>query len=122
MKKFLLQRWKSINHAWSGLRIFMKTEVHARLHLTAAVMVLFAGWIFDFSLFEWLFVIISIGLVFLAEIFNTVLERMMDFVHPDVHPEVKVIKDMAAGAVLWISFIVFIVGLILFGSRWVAGG
>lgn len=100
----------------------MKTEVHARLHLTAAVMVLFAGWIFDFSLFEWLFVIISIGLVFLAEIFNTVLERMMDFVHPDVHPEVKVIKDMAAGAVLWISFIVFIVGLILFGSRWVAGG
>lgn len=122
MKKFLLQRWKSINHAWCGLRIFMKTEVHARLHLTAAVMVLFAGWIFDFSLFEWLFVIISIGLVFLAEIFNTVLERMMDFVHPDVHPEVKVIKDMAAGAVLWISFIVFIVGLILFGSRWVAGG
>lgn len=122
MKKFLLQRWKSINHAWSGLRIFMKTEVHARLHLTAAVMVLFAGWIFDFSLFEWLFVIISIGLVFLAEIFNTVMERMMDFVHPDVHPEVKVIKDMAAGAVLWISFIVFIVGLILFGSRWVAGG
>src|SRR5690625_2197634 len=89
MKKFLLQRLKSISHAWQGLLVFIKTEVHARIHLIVAVLVLFAAWLFSFSMIEWLFVILSIGLVFLAEIFNTVLERVMDFVHPDQHPEVK---------------------------------
>jgi diacylglycerol kinase (ATP) len=35
-----------------------------------------------------------------AELINTALERVLDRLHPDHHPVVKIAKDCAAGAVL----------------------
>jgi diacylglycerol kinase (ATP) len=53
-------------------------------------------------------------LVWVAEIFNTVIEQVMDFISPTYHPQVAFIKDLAAGAVLISAVIAAITGLIVF--------
>jgi diacylglycerol kinase (ATP) len=35
-----------------------------------------------------------------AELFNTAIERLADHLHPDLHPQIRILKDCAAAAVL----------------------
>ena len=55
-----------------------------------------------------------IGLVLGAELFNTAIETVVDHVTPQVHPLAKLIKDLAAGAVLVISASVAVAGLVIY--------
>ena len=50
------------------------------------------------------------GLVLAAELFNTALESLMDHLHPEIHPAIKIAKDCAAGAVLLVCLSAFLVG------------
>jgi diacylglycerol kinase len=63
---------------------------------------------------EWLTVIIVTAMVWAAEIFNTVVEKIMDHITPEQHPGVKVIKDLSAAAVLVTAIAALIAGLIIF--------
>ena len=62
---------------------------------------------------EWALVITLIGLVVTAEILNTAIEKLCDFVQPNHDPRIKTIKDLAAAAVLFASLTALIVGLML---------
>jgi undecaprenol kinase len=44
--------------------------------------------------------VLAAGLVLVAELFNAALEALVDRLHPDIHPEIGAVKDMAAGGVL----------------------
>ena len=57
-------------------------------------------------------VALAIGVVLAAELFNAALEALVDRLHPDVHPEIRDVKDMAAGGVLLASAIALVVGLL----------
>jgi undecaprenol kinase/diacylglycerol kinase (ATP) len=46
--------------------------------------------------------------------FNSALEKLCDKVNPEMDPQIKVIKDMAAGAVLWTSLLAAVAGLCIF--------
>lgn len=48
----------------------------------------------------WALVILAGSAVVSAELFNTAVERLADHLHPDLHPEIRVVKDCAAGGVL----------------------
>jgi undecaprenol kinase len=48
----------------------------------------------------WALVIISSAAVLSAELFNTAIERLADHLHPELHPEIRIVKDCAAAAVL----------------------
>jgi diacylglycerol kinase (ATP) len=52
-------------------------------------------------------------LVLVAELFNTALESLIDHLHPEIHPAIKIAKDSAAGAVLLLSAGAVIVGIIV---------
>src|SRR5690606_39508945 len=43
---------------------------------------------------EWLALIFAIGLVVQAEIWNTIMEKISDFIQPQLDPRIKVIKDL----------------------------
>jgi len=58
--------------------------------------------------------LLSIGLVWIAEMFNTCIEKLIDFLAPGYHQQLKFIKDVAAGAVLVAALIAFVIGLIVF--------
>ena len=52
-------------------------------------------------------------MVMALELLNSALEGVIDLLHPDIHPEIKVVKDMVAGAVLIMSVTVLIVAAAL---------
>jgi diacylglycerol kinase len=45
---------------------------------------------------------------------NTAIEKLCDVVHKDFHPQIKIIKDMAAGAVLIAAISSLITGVVIF--------
>ncbi len=93
------------------------TQAHARFHLFATIVVIAAGFYFSITTLEWCALILSIGAVWSAEAFNSAIEFLVDLVHPDWHDDAGRIKDLAAGAVLIISFASGVIGILIFGSR-----
>ena len=79
----------------------MKQEPNAKLHLIASVIIIIAGILRHINTMGWLAIIIAIALVWLAEAFNTAVEMLCNLWCKGVyHPQVKIIKDISAGAVL----------------------
>ena len=114
---FFSREAESFACAFRGIAALLKNEVHARVHLAATVAVLALGWWLDINAGEWMAVVLSIGLVWTAEALNTAIEYVADLAHPDEHPEVKKLKDLAAAAVLFASIVALVVGLIVFLPR-----
>ena len=105
---------KSFSYAFNGLRIMFKEEFNSWIHLAIAVAVIISGFLLKISGSEWIYISLSIGLVFSFEIMNTAIEFLADFVSPDKHIAIKKVKDLAAAAVLFASFSAVAVGLIIF--------
>ncbi|WP_461177592.1 diacylglycerol kinase family protein [Virgibacillus ainsalahensis] len=103
--------------AWNGILEIFREERNFRIHFSAALMVVIAGFIFELTKVEWAVIILVIGMVLIAEITNSVIERMIDYLKPEMHASAKSIKDIAAGAVLTAVIIAMIIGLIIFLPR-----
>lgn len=110
MKKF----WSRLGYAFTGLQVFFKSDDNGRIHLGFTVLVLLAGSWLKISKAEMLAVLLCIGLVISLEMLNAAIEKLCDRVHPQKHDEIRNVKDVAAGAVLWAAIISAIVGLIIF--------
>ena len=94
------KRGMSFKYAFRGIIEFFVHTHNAWIHLVATVVVLFAGWLFSISPAEWLFVVMAIGLVWVAEAFNTAIEFLVNLVSPNYNKLAGSVKDIAAGAVL----------------------
>jgi diacylglycerol kinase len=114
---FFSREARSFACAFRGLAGLLRSEVHARIHLAAALAVVALGWWFAIGAGEWLAVTLAIGLVWVAEALNTAIEYVADLAQPDEHPEVKKLKDLAAASVLLASLTALVVGLIIFVPR-----
>ena len=114
---FIKQRIASFKFALMGFKWLMRTEPNARFHLLATLLVLVLGTILHLSAFEWLWIILAVILVYIAELLNTALEYLADALHPEHHPKVGKAKDMAAAATLLASIFAVLVGIIVFGSK-----
>lgn len=114
MKSYLKKRQKAFGYAWTGIKTLFRKEAHAKIHLLAMILVLIAGYIFQLDKTEWCIILMSIGIVLMAEGFNTAIERVCDKVSPERNPLIKDAKDIAAGAVLLVVMAVVAIGLIIF--------
>ena len=114
-------RWKnrelmsSLDFAVSGLKTTFKEERNMRKHAVSAILVILAGLVFQVSVTEWLFLLLSISLVIAFEIVNSAIENVV-YLASDYHFSMlaKNAKDMAAGAVLFVSGFALLTGLIIF--------
>lgn len=111
---YFKKRLRSFGFAFAGIIAFVRAEPHALLHFIATIIVVAAGWYFHVTGMQWIALLTVIGLVWITEMLNTVLEKVMDHIAPDYHPRVKWIKDVAAGAVLIAAIIALAVGAIIF--------
>lgn len=107
-------RGRSFTYAFEGLIYFFRWGHNARLHGIAAMVAVALAFFLHFSATEMIVVCAVIGMVWTAELFNTAIEKIMDHLSPARHPEVKIIKDLAAAAVLVTAFVAAITGLYLF--------
>ncbi len=108
------RRLKSFRYAFSGLRVLVREEHNARIHLFATVCVIVMGVAFRISCTEWVAVSLAIGLVFGMEAVNSAVENICDFVCPERDARIKKIKDLAAAAVLFSAIAALAVGLFIF--------
>ena len=105
---------KSLGYAIQGVNRFFKSERNGRLQVLIAFFVFLAGIMLSISMMEWLVIILFTSLVISMEMFNSALEKLCDKINPEWDTEIKVIKDMAAGAVLWTSLLSIVAGLCIF--------
>lgn len=104
----------SFKYAFEGIYAAVKEEPNLKFHLLAALVVILAGLYFNISRFDWIVVFLLIGLVLTLELTNTAIEAIVDSFTPDQHPRAKYAKDISAGAVLILSLVSAVAGLIIF--------
>jgi len=111
---FIINRLKSIGYAFKGMLILLKTEASIQVQFFIAIVMTIAGFYFEISKTEWIAQLSMIGLVMSIEGINTSIEYIADFVHPEHHPKIGLIKDIAAGAVFIASIIAVIIAGIIY--------
>jgi diacylglycerol kinase len=105
---------KSFAFAFNGLKICFASETNFKIHVLFGIIAVLFGIGFKISGTEWLSVVFCIAIVIVMEMINTAIEKLCDIVHKDFHPQIKIIKDMAAGAVLIAAISSLITGVIIF--------
>jgi diacylglycerol kinase len=106
--------FKSFGFAWNGLKYSFITQTNFKIHLFAAVATTLLGISLHISATEWLIVLLCFAIVLFAELINTALEKLCDVVQQELHPKIKLVKDIAAGAVLVSAIISAAIGMVIF--------
>lgn len=105
---------KSLSHAARGFFYALKNERNFQIELLAAAVVLFLIWYFKIKNWEAIILVLMIMWVLVAELINTVMERIVDMLKPRIHPYARLIKDIMAAVVLISSVVALVVGIIIF--------
>lgn len=105
---------KSLGFAIQGIKKTCQTEVNFKAHLVMAFIVISSGGLLSISVLEWIVVLILIGLILSAELMNTAVELLADEVSKNYNDRIKNVKDAMAGAVLILSIVAAIIGLMIF--------
>ena len=113
-ESFVANRLKSVGYAFKGAILLLKYEASVKVQFAIALVVTIAGFFFNISSTEWMVQLLSIGLVMSMEGVNTAIEEMANFIHPEHHTKIGLIKDIDAGAVFISSVFAIIVGLIIY--------
>jgi diacylglycerol kinase (ATP) len=108
------ERIRSFGFAFEGLAAFFRTQHNAWIHLFAAIAAVCLGIYAELAANEWCWIVLAIVMVFIAELFNTAIEFLSDVVAPNIHPQIKKVKDISAAAVLLASLGAMFIGLIIF--------
>ncbi len=110
-----VNRLNSFRYAFAGIWYTFKTQRNAQIHLSIATTIVILGLILKLSLTEWAILALTTGFVITTEMLNTVAETAMDYATTEFNPQVKIVKDVAAGAVLLSAITAVIVGLLILG-------
>ena len=110
MKTFL----RSFRFAFQGVVQFFSKQRNAKIQTVMGIIAISLGFIVSITPYQWLLVLFCIGLVISLEMINSAIEIFCDMVTTDFHPRIKIIKDVAAGAVLVAAIASLIIGLIIF--------
>jgi diacylglycerol kinase len=106
--------------ALKGLKTVLKIERNARIIFFIGLIVIVLGFLFKLSLIEFAILIIVIIGVFVCEVFNTLVENILDIIQPQNDPQIKILKDISSAAVLLSSLGAGIIGLIIFLPKIIA--
>lgn len=105
---------KSFKYAFRGIVYCINNERNMRIHTVAMLYVFVFSFFFEVSRTSYAVLFLTFSSVIAAEIFNTVAEELSDMAAASFHPVVRIVKDMAAGAVLVCAFFAVVVGLCIF--------
>ena len=107
---------KSFLFAMQGFRTAVTTERNIKVMLAAGACAIVAGLVVGLDLLSWAIIVLSCGVVIMAELFNTAIETVVDLVSPEFHPLAGRAKDIAAAAVWVLSTLVAVVGVLVFAN------
>jgi len=113
-ESFLANRIKSVGYAFKGALLLLNKEASIKVQFFIALLITAAGFFYDISSTEWIMQLLTIGLVMSIEGINNAIEEIANFIHPEQHNKIGLIKDIAAGAVFFASIFAIIIGLIIY--------
>ena len=116
-RSLLRRRAASFGHAFRGVGLALRSELHLQLHAGATAVVLGLGFYLGLTPTEWALVSLSVASVWAAELFNTALETLTNLASPGYHPLAGKAKDVAAAAVLLAALGALAVGALVFGPK-----
>ena len=111
---------RAFNCAIKGLQIFFLRERNGKIQLLISCCTTAAAFAFHISPLEWIATLMCIGAVLALEMLNSAIEKLCDLVHREVHPIIKIVKDVSAAAVLWASVTSAVIGCIIFIPKIIA--
>lgn len=112
--KWLVDRF---HYAFAGIRYGISKDKSVRFQFILALMAVLAGIVLQITLAEWLWIFLAITLVLSAEIFNSCLEKTVDYISGEITDQAKMIKDMAAGAVFLNSCFALLTACLIYIPR-----
>jgi len=105
---------KSVQIACKGIIYLFIFHRNMRLIFILGLLAFLMGLFFDLKGIELVTLCITITLVFMAEIFNTAIELMLNSLTEEYHVKIRLVKDIAAGIVVITCLNALAVGYILF--------
>jgi len=108
---------ESFGFAAKGIIYLFFFHRNMRLIFLCGIAALLLGILLQLYGFELIVLCIAITLVFMAEMFNTAIEMLMNMLTHRYQLRIKVVKDIAAGVVLIASLNALAIGYALFFKR-----
>lgn len=105
---------ESFHYAVSGFAHCFRHERNFRIHLALGIVALLLALVLKVSFTELAILLLIVALVISSEMINTAVENIIDLVSPEYHPLAKVIKDVFAGAVLFVCVTAVLIGIVIF--------
>ena len=106
--------YQSFINAFACIIHFVRNERNGRIQFIIGIFVIILSGLLNITKTEWIIVLICIGVVLCAEILNSAIEKLCNYIQPLFNLQIKIIKDTAAGAVLIVSIISALIGVIIF--------
>lgn len=107
----------SFNNAINGIIHAIRHERNMKIHIIAAVCTLIASLLFELTRIEFIIICMTITAVIICELINTAVEVLVDIIVDVYHPKAKVVKDVAAGAVMVSALNSLLVAYFIFFDR-----
>lgn len=104
----------SFKYAFRGLAYVVRTQHNIWIDIILAIVAVLLGFTLSIGATEWMILVIVISIVLAAEVFNTAIEIIVDFISPQRNDRAGLIKDISAGAVLITATGALIIGIIIF--------
>lgn len=116
MTKYKKQSFTStFKNARKGMRLTIKSERNVRIHLLTATLVLITAYCLSFSITKFCILFLTIAAVISAEMFNSAIEFALDSIYHNKYSRmVGMAKDIAAGAVMVVTIVAVMIGILLF--------
>ena len=113
-------QWSALNlkFAWHGLQAAWQEEAGFRNHVVGAFLMIAYLIVLQPAAVWWALGFLCAAILMALELFNCVIEKVIDHVDDRFHPQIKLIKDMSAGAVVVASFGVFLLGVVMFVDKY----
>ena len=106
--------FRSFKYAFKGILKAIREERNLKVQLFIALVVIYSGFYFQLSDTEWMVILLCMGMVIGLELINSAIESLVDLVSPEWNSLAGKAKDIAAGAVLFVSIISLVVGILVF--------
>ncbi len=116
MTKYKKQNFaNTFKNARKGMRLSIKSERNIRIHFATAILVLITAFCLHFSITQFCIILLTIAAVISAEMFNSAIEFSLDSIfHNKYSRMVGMAKDIAAGAVMVVTIMAVLIGVLLF--------
>lgn len=106
--------YKAFVNAFAGLGYFFRNERNGKIQSLMAIGAIISGIALHITSTEWMAILLCLSLVLSLEMLNSSIEKLCDFIHPSFNKKIGIIKDVAAGSVLFGALISGLIGAFIF--------